>query len=143
MMKQLCRLMTAMLPVLACLALMAGTTEGLAHEVGVPAASAPVAAAPEAPAAAVPAPPKIDTGDTTWVLVSTALVLAMTAPGLALFYGGMVRGKNALGTIMQSFIALGAMSVLWVLDGYSLSFGPDVGHRIGYLDCGGLKGFGP
>ena len=82
-MKKLCRLMTAMLPVLACLALMAGTTEGLAQEVGAPAASTPVAAAPEAPAA-VPAPPKIDTGDTTWVLVSTALVLAMTAPGLAL-----------------------------------------------------------
>jgi Amt family ammonium transporter len=131
-----------MLPILACLALMAGTTEGLAQEAGAPAASAPVAAAPEAPAAAVPAPPKIDTGDTTWVLVSTALVLAMTAPGLALFYGGMVRGKNALGTIMQSFIILCLISVQWVLWGYSLAFGPDKGHVIGGLDWLGLNGVG-
>ncbi|SPP64254.1 ammonium transporter [Nitrospira lenta] len=140
-MKPLCRLMTAMLPILACLALMAGTTEGLAQEGGAPAASAPVAAASEVPAA-VPAPPKIDTGDTTWVLVSTALVLAMTAPGLALFYGGMVRGKNALGTIMQSFIILCLISVQWVLLGYSLAFGPDKGHLIGGLEWLGLNGVG-
>ncbi|WP_425464138.1 ammonium transporter [Nitrospira lenta] len=133
--------MTAMLPILACLALMAGTTEGLAQEGGAPAASAPVAAASEVPAA-VPAPPKIDTGDTTWVLVSTALVLAMTAPGLALFYGGMVRGKNALGTIMQSFIILCLISVQWVLLGYSLAFGPDKGHLIGGLEWLGLNGVG-
>jgi len=63
-------------------------------------------------------------------------------PGLALFYGGMVRRKNVLGTIMQSFIALGVMTVLWVLYGYSLSFGPDVGHIIGNLDWVGLKGVG-
>jgi Amt family ammonium transporter len=84
---------------------------------------------------------KVDTGDTAWVLISTALVMLMT-PGLALFYGGMVRRKNVLGTIMQSFIALGVMSVLWVLYGYSLSFGPDVGHIIGNLDWVGLKGVG-
>ncbi|HCX90187.1 MAG: ammonia channel protein [Deltaproteobacteria bacterium CG12_big_fil_rev_8_21_14_0_65_43_10] len=84
---------------------------------------------------------KLDTGDTAWVLISTALVMLMT-PGLALFYGGMVRRKNVLGTIMQSFIALGVMSILWVLYGYSLSFGPDVGHIIGNLDWVGLKGVG-
>ncbi|HEX9285402.1 MAG TPA: hypothetical protein VF879_07005, partial [Nitrospirales bacterium] len=74
-----------------------------------PAATAPApAGAPPAgaPAAAPAPPPKIDSGDTAWVLTSSALVLAMTAPGLALFYGGMVREKNALGTIMQSFIIL-------------------------------------
>jgi len=97
-----------------------------------PAAGAP-AAAPAAP------PPKIDSGDTAWVLVSTALVLAMTAPGLALFYGGMVREKNALGTIMQSFIILCLISVQWVLWGYSLAFGPDHGHIIGGLEWFGLN----
>ena len=66
----------------------------------------------------------------------------LMTPGLALFYGGMVRRKNVLGTIMQSFIALGVMTVLWVLYGYSLSFGPDVGHIIGNLDWVGLKGVG-
>ena len=110
---------------------------------------APPAAAPalggEAPAAGAPAaapaapPPKIDSGDTAWVLVSTALVLAMTAPGLALFYGGMVREKNALGTIMQSFIILCVISVQWVLWGYSLAFGPDHGHIIGGLEWFGLN----
>jgi Amt family ammonium transporter len=58
--------------------------------------------------------PKVDTGDTTWMLISTALVMLMT-PGLALFYGGMVRSKNVLGTIMQSFIALGVVTIQWVL----------------------------
>jgi ammonium transporter, Amt family len=92
---------------------------------------------------ATPAPPpKIDTGDTAWLLVSTALVLAMTAPGLALFYGGMVREKNALGTIMQSFIILCLISIQWVLWGYSLAFGPDRGHIIGSLDWVGLNGVG-
>ena len=93
------------------------------------------------PAAQNTAKSKVDTGDTAWVLISTALVMLMT-PGLALFYGGMVRRKNVLGTIMQSFVALGVMSVLWVLYGYSLSFGPDVGHIIGNLDWVGLKGVG-
>ncbi len=104
----------------------------------------PAAAPPAAPAGAPPAapapPPKIDTGDTAWVLTSTALVLAMTAPGLALFYGGMVREKNALGTIMQSFIILCLISVQWVLYGYSLAFGPDKMHIIGGLEWVGLEG---
>jgi ammonium transporter, Amt family len=113
-----------------------------AQEVSPPAPTSeatPGAAAPAAPAAAPAAPPpKIDSGDTAWVLVSTALVLAMTAPGLALFYGGMVREKNALGTIMQSFIVLCLISVQWVLWGYSLAFGPDHSHIIGGLEWFGL-----
>ena len=84
---------------------------------------------------------KIDTGDTTWMLVSTALVMLMT-PGLALFYGGMVRQKNVLGTIMQSFVALGVVTVQWVLIGYSLSFGPDIKGVIGSLQWAGLNGVG-
>ncbi len=103
----------------------------------------PVPAVQEAaPAEAAPAPPKIDTGDTAWVLTSTALVLLMTAPGLAIFYGGMVRRKNILGTVMQSFIILALISVQWVLYGYTLSFGPDKGGIIGGLDWIGLNGVG-
>ena len=84
---------------------------------------------------------RIDTGDTTWMLVSTALVMLMT-PGLALFYGGMVRQKNVLGTIMQSFVALGLVTVQWVLIGYSLSFGPDIKGIIGSLQWAGLQSVG-
>ncbi|HQR16001.1 MAG TPA: ammonium transporter [Nitrospira sp.] len=100
-------------------------------------------APPSATSQSAPAPPlKIDTGDTAWLLISSALVLAMTAPGLALFYGGMVRSKNALGTIMQSFIILCLISLQWVLWGYSLAFGPDKGHLIGGLEWLGLNGVG-
>jgi Amt family ammonium transporter len=108
-----------------------------------PALAQPAVPAP-APAAAAPAPapPKIDSGDTAWVLVSAALVLLMTAPGLALFYGGMVRQKNALATLMQSFIILALISVQWVLWGYSLAFGPDKGGIIGGLEWAGLAGVG-
>jgi Amt family ammonium transporter len=84
---------------------------------------------------------KIDTGDTAWLLISTALVMLMT-PGLALFYGGMVRQKNVLGTLMQSFIALGIVTIQWVLIGYSLAFGPDIGHLIGGFQWIGLHGVG-
>jgi len=91
--------------------------------------------------AETPTPLKVDTGDTAWVLISSALVMLMT-PGLALFYGGMVRTKNVLGTIMQSFIALGIISIQWVLYGYSLAFGPDIGHVIGSLKWVGLQGVG-
>ncbi|MGO9482459.1 MAG: ammonium transporter [Candidatus Kryptoniota bacterium] len=83
----------------------------------------------------------INSGDTAWMLVSTALVMLMT-PGLALFYGGMVRRKNVLGTIMQSFIAIGIITVQWMLFGYSLAFGPDIGHVIGSLKWFGLNGVG-
>jgi ammonium transporter, Amt family len=84
---------------------------------------------------------QIDTGDTAWLLGSTALVMFMT-PGLALFYGGLVRSKNVLGTIMQSFFALGLVSVLWVLIGYTLSFGHSVGGVIGGLGFLGFRGVG-
>ena len=68
----------------------------------------------------------MDTGDTAWVLASAALVLLMT-PGLALFYGGMVRAKSVLNMMMMSFGALALVSVLWVLYGYSMAFGNDIG----------------
>jgi len=87
------------------------------------------------------APPPISSGDTAWMLISTALVMVMT-PGLAFFYGGMVRRKNVLGTIMHSFIILCLVSIIWVLWGYTLAFGPDVGGFIGGLDFLGLKGVG-
>src|SRR4030042_3935326 len=79
-----------------------------------------------------PSPPKVDSGDTAWIVISSALVMLMT-PGLALFYGGMVRRKNVLGTIMQSFIALGVITIQWVLYGYSLAFGPEFIGVIGNL----------
>ena len=95
-----------------------------------------------AQASAAPASaPKNDAGDTAWILISTALVMLMT-PGLALFYAGMVRRKNVLGTIMQSFIILALISIQWVLWGYSLAFGPDKGGIIGSLAWFGLNGVG-
>jgi Amt family ammonium transporter len=86
--------------------------------------------------------PKINNGDTAWVLAASALVLVMVMPGLALFYGGQVRSKNALGTMMQSFLILCLVSLIWVLFGYSLAFGPDKGGVIGSLDWAGLSGVG-
>jgi Amt family ammonium transporter len=83
----------------------------------------------------------MNTGDTAWLLVSAALVMIMT-PGLALFYGGMVRRKNILGTIMQSFIIIGLISVEWILVGYSFAFGPDRGGVIGDLSWFALNGVG-
>jgi len=99
---------------------------------------------PKADAAAAAAPPapttpqvigvdKINSGDTAWMLASTALVLLMTIPGLALFYGGMVRKKNVLATVMQSFAITCLVTVLWVIAGYSLAFMPG-GSFIGSLD---------
>ena len=83
----------------------------------------------------------MNAGDTAFVLMSAALVMLMT-PGLALFYGGMVRNKNVLGTIMHSFIILGIITLEWVLWGYSMAFGPDHGGIVGGLDWFGLKGVG-
>jgi Amt family ammonium transporter len=88
-----------------------------------PAAGGPAAAAPAAaPAAAAPAASAINSGDTAWMLTSTALVLMMTIPGLALFYGGMVRKKNVLATVMQSFAVTCLVTVLWTIVGYSIAF---------------------
>ena len=83
----------------------------------------------------------MNVGDTVFVLMSAALVMLMT-PGLALFYGGMVRSKNILGTLMQSFIILGVVTLEWVLWGYTMAFGPDYAGLIGGLDWFGLKGVG-
>jgi len=83
----------------------------------------------------------VSSGDTAWILISSALVMLMT-PGLALFYGGMARRKNLLSTIMMSFAALGLIGILWVLYGYSLSFGSDNGGFIGGLNFVGLMGVG-
>ena len=83
----------------------------------------------------------INSGDTAWLLVSTALVMFMT-PGLAFFYGGMARRKNLLSTLMMSFVMIGIGGLIWVLYGYSLGFGPDIGGFIGNLSFLGLKGVG-
>ena len=93
------------------------------------------------PALAGQAAGRIDTGDTAWILLSAALVMLMT-PGLALFYGGMVRSKNVLGTLMHSFFAIALVSIQWILIGYSLAFGPDVKGLIGSLDWAGLANVG-
>jgi hypothetical protein len=99
-----------------------------------PAATAPAAdaAAPVADAAAA-VTPKLDSGDTAWMLTSVALVLMMTIPGLALFYGGMVRKKNVLATLMQSFAITCLVTVLWTIIGYSLAFRPGTGAMSPYL----------
>jgi Amt family ammonium transporter len=89
---------------------------------GAPAALLSVMAVSSAALAQEAAKPKLDTGDTAWMLVSTALVLMMTIPGLALFYGGMVRKKNVLATVMQSFAICALITVLWFALGYSLAF---------------------
>jgi len=82
----------------------------------------------------------IDSGDTAWVLTSSLLVLMMTAPGLALFYGGLVRSKNGLSTIMQSFVMMAVITIQWVLVGYSLAFGTQGGSLIGGFEFIGLAG---
>ncbi|MBI5845576.1 MAG: ammonium transporter [Deltaproteobacteria bacterium] len=83
----------------------------------------------------------MNSGDVAWMLAATALVMFMT-PGLALFYGGLVRTKNVLATIMQSFILLGVVAILWVVFGYSIAFGTDQGGFIGSLEYLGLAGVG-
>jgi Amt family ammonium transporter len=83
----------------------------------------------------------IDKGDTTFIIISSALVLLMT-PGLAMFYGGMVRSKNVLSTMMHSFILMGVATLVWVLVGYSIAFGPDVAGIFGDLSFAGLRGVG-
>src|ERR687884_485134 len=84
----------------------------------------------------------INSGDTTWILISAVLVMLMT-PALGFFYGGLVRRKNVLSTIMHSFFILALISVQWVLWGYTLAFGPDAGGGlIGNLSWVGLNGVG-
>ena len=81
-----------------------------------------LSAVAQAPAPAAPAAPKLDSGDTAWMLTSMALVLMMTVPGLALIYGGMVRKMNVLATVMQSFAVTCLVTVLWMVIGYSFAF---------------------
>jgi len=100
------------------------------------AAASPAAAAAAPTPAAAPAPPKIDTGDTAWMLTSSVLVLMMTIPGLALFYAGMVRKKNILATLAQSFAATALITVLWMVVGYSIAF-TDGGSKNAII--GGVK----
>ena len=124
---------------LAALPLLLIALPAWAQDAAAPAADAAAAAAPAA-AAAAPAP-KLDTGDTAWMLASTALVLMMLVPGLALFYGGMVRKKNLLATMMQSFMICCLITVTWMVAGYSLAFtagGPYVGDLSRFL----LNGMG-
>ncbi|WP_374664513.1 ammonium transporter [Acinetobacter sp.] len=136
-------------------ALLGGSVAWAEEAVTAPAASATSEAAPAADTAAVsaatdapaveaaPAPaeaePKLDTGDTAWILVSTALVLLMTIPGLALFYGGMVRKKNVLSTMAHSLVAASIVSITWVAVGYTLAFG-EGNAFIGNLDKFMLSG---
>jgi Amt family ammonium transporter len=104
------------------------------------------APAPTAPAVAVAAPtpaPKIDTGDTAWMIVATALVMLMSIPGLALFYGGLAKTKDTLNTMAMTFVTFCIVSLLWVVYGYSFSFVGDVGGVIGDASRLLLKGIGP
>lgn len=99
------------------------------------------AGAPTAPTAEAAPLPEINSGDTAWMLVSSALVLMMTAPGLALFYGGLVRKKNILGVMMQCIILMGLMSTLWVVIGYSLAFDASIaGGLVGGFKMAMLNG---
>ena len=89
--------------------------------------------------------PYIDFGNTAWIIVATALVMFMTIPGLALFYGGLVRRKNVLNILMQCFIIMALISIEWVVIGYSMSFGSSTGFLapyIGGFDWAFLKGIG-
>ena len=113
----------------------------LGRNLGVVATAAICLAIASPAAAAVPGAPKFDGADTAWLLLCAALVLLMTIPGLALFYGGMVRPKNVLSTLLQSFILLAMVSLQWVLFGYSLVFSP-VSAFIGALSWAGLAGVG-
>ncbi len=105
-------------------------------------APAPAAAAPAASPEAAAAPMKIDTGDTAWMIVATALVMLMTLPGLALFYGSLAKKKDALNTMAMSFVAFCIVSILWVIYGYTLTFSGDVGGFIGDMSKFMLAGVG-
>ena len=110
----------------ALMAMLSGFTAATYADEAAPAAGTAMEAPAAAPAAPAPAPaaeaPKLDTGATAWMLSSTALVLLMTIPGLALFYGGMVRKKNVLDTMMQSFAITSLITVVWMVAGYSIAF---------------------
>jgi Amt family ammonium transporter len=118
--------------------LMTGVS-GFAQTPAPAAAEAPAAAAPAVEAPAAAATPKVDSGDTAWMLTSTMLVILMTIPGLALFYGGLGRSKNMLSVLMQVFVIFSLISILWAIYGYSLTFSGE-GKFFGGLDKIFLKG---
>ena len=105
-------------------------------------AEAEMPAVEAAPAEAVEEEPTLSAGDTAWMIVATILVLVMAIPGLALFYGGLVRAKNMLSVLMQVFVTFSLMSVLWVVYGYSLAFtdGGNLNSYVGGLSAAFLNG---
>jgi ammonium transporter, Amt family len=107
-----------------------------------PAAEQAVPAQSAAGAAPAAEPPKIDTGDTAWMIMATALVMLMTLPGLALFYGGLAKRKDTLNTMAMSFVTYCIVSFLWVIYGFAFAFGPDVGGFIGRPEKLFLSGVG-
>jgi Amt family ammonium transporter len=109
---------------------------------GVICAEEAMTAPPAAAAAAAGAAPKIDTGDTSWMIVATALVMLMTLPGLALFYGGLAKRKDSLNTMAMSFVTYCIVSLLWVTYGFSFAFGTDVWGIIGSAEKLFLSGVG-
>ncbi len=123
---------------MACLLLFA--PRALADQAGTSPAAASSTAPAASPAPEAPTEASVSSGDNAWVLLGTAMVFLMTAPGLALFYGGLVRKKNVLSVLMQCMVLMCLISVQWVLVGYSLAFGPDHGGLIGGLDWAGLRG---
>ncbi len=118
-------------------ALVCMSAPAFAEEAPVPAAIT----AEAAPAAPAPAP-KLDTGDTAWMIVATALVMLMSIPGLALFYGGLAKRKDSLNTMAMTFVTFCIVSVLWVIYGYTFTFGADIGGFIGGFEKAFLKGVG-
>jgi Amt family ammonium transporter len=113
--------MKKLLALISLVASLAFAGAALAQDKPAAATETPAATAPAAAPAAAPAP-KVDKGDTTWMMTATALVILMTIPGLALFYGGMVRAKNTLSVLMQVFVTFCLISVIWVIYGYSIAF---------------------
>lgn len=129
------KLKTAAMLVLLIVAILAAAPAMIMAEEAAPAPAA-------ASAAAAPAP-KIDTGDTAWMTVATALVMLMSIPGLALFYGGLAKRKDSLNTMAMTFVTFCIVSVLWVIYGYTFSFGTDVRGIIGSAEKLFMKGIGP
>ena len=130
------------LAVLLSFLFIAGIVFAEENSAGAPAAVS--VSAGETPAAvAVAAAAKIDTGDTAWMIVATALVMLMTIPGLALFYGGLAKRKDSLNTMAMSFVTFCIISLLWVLYGFSFSFNGDISGLMGDAGKAFLKGVGP
>jgi len=130
-------LMKSVVAVMLCLMLAALLTPALVM------AEEAVAPAPSAAAAAPVSAPRIDTGDTAWMIVATALVMLMSIPGLALFYGGLSKTKDTLNTMAMTFVTFCIVSLLWVVYGYTFSFGDDIRGIIGSASKLFLRGVGP